>query len=145
VKYVLQEPQSTEQEGGPIPDDSFLEVEILGIREAFRENKDKTEKYEKLRWRFQVADPESDFDGRVLFGETSRSFVCHRDCKLYAWTQQIMGYELPTGFELETDDLIGRRCIVHVGAEERKDGGGIWNTVKDVRPSALTVFEDAPF
>jgi hypothetical protein len=73
------------------------------------------------------------------------SIVVH-NCKLRAWSQEILNTQLEAGFVLDTDMLVGQRCRIVVGVKEyEKDGQTkVRNFVRDVmRPSGGGVFGSA--
>lgn len=81
------------------------------------------EKYQKLRWKFIIIDPGSDFDGKSTIGETGAKPIAAPDCVLWVWAQEVFGQELPGDFVLDTDDLIGRKVQIRIGHRKyTKDG-----------------------
>lgn len=65
-------------------------------------------------------------DGKELtrraFGRTSTTFTNSSKCKLRAWVQEIMGAdELPPGYRLELENLIGNPCKVVLEKNEWED------------------------
>lgn len=109
------------------------------------------ETVEKFKWTFIITDPEAgDWDGKDVYGDTSRTFTAHPNCKAYAWVKAITGRAYEQGEELDTDDLIGMPCrimIMHKGDKQ----GRTWMRVKEVLPakaasrSASLAPEEAPF
>jgi len=50
---------------------------------------------------------------RRVYGKTSTTFSLSDRCRLKAWVQEIMSVdELPVGYSLELDDLVGNPCRV---------------------------------
>lgn len=128
-----------------IPDNTFLEAEVLNIKTVTKPFTDKEtgEPVQRVEWEFKVTDESSEFKGRRVKGETSTNFTKHPDCRMFMWVQEILGTtDLPDNFNFNTEDVIGASCIVLVGLKEkpRKDGKGIWsdNSVKDVQRAADT-------
>jgi hypothetical protein len=74
------------------------------------------------------------------------------NCRLKAWSEAVLGMVLPPRFELDTDMLVDRRCIVIVGKKEwTKDGETkTRNFVREVHPTkenakALAASMEEPF
>lgn len=132
----------------PAPHESIFETEIVKIEETQSFFKyDNSDDYKKeVTFTFKVLD-EGDFNGRLFWGRTPKWFSNDPKCKLYRWVKSI--YDVPllgSDFELDTDVLVGMRCIIVVHAAEKKaredgshlnkDGSRkISNWVHDVVPS----------
>lgn len=126
---------------GPIDDDMTLEGEL--VAEPFKEERtvrtgDKAgEKYERLIWKFIVTD-EGDFEDKPIRGDTSTAFNNHPDCKFRNWAMALLGGELPVGFELDTEALVGMRGRLIIGRRDYEDKNTgeprVYNFVKDIRP-----------
>lgn len=81
------------------------------------------EKYQKLRWKFIINDPGTEFDGKSTIGETGAKQVEAAACVFWTWSQDVFGQELPGGFRLDTDDLQGRKVQVRIAHRKyQKDG-----------------------
>lgn len=137
-EYVLEEPKAAAGEGRDIPEDTVLRAVLLELKPKTKTNKDKTEEYQRLDWKFRVEDPSSEFDGRVIYGDTARTFVRHENCKLYAWAQMLLGLEFPPGFKFDDQSLIGQVARIVVGARKYTKQGeteeSTYNFVTDVLP-----------
>lgn len=135
ASYTLQEPASATSDDRDIPEDTVLVATLVNISKREKTNKD-NEKYTRLNWRFRINDPESAWDGQSIYGETSTSFVRHADCKFYAWAQMVMGFEFPSGFDIETDDLVEKECRIVTGRREYTSEGEprVYVYVEDVMP-----------
>lgn len=98
-----------------IPEDEILECEVFEIKGPVDKpyTDDDGNAVKKMEFTFKVLDGE--FKDRRVWGETSPAFVNHSNCKLYAWTQEILSTELPAGFSLNTDNLLKLKCRVVVG------------------------------
>lgn len=121
---------------GPIPEDTKLHAEVVSVATRKKKNGQTGEEYERVNFKFVVADPDSPWHEQTLYGDTPTTFNTHPDCRLRNWSQEIMGVEeLPAKFRLDTDVLEGLDCYVIVGAREyEKDGEKkTANWVKDVQ------------
>jgi hypothetical protein len=139
---------------GPIPADTILPAKITAVRQVMArgyKNDDGSDAF-RIEFTFVIEDAESLWDGVKLWGDTTNKLINHPDCKLWQWAQEILVSELPPGFQLDTDLLVGNPCRIVVGMREyEKDGQNkIHNFVGDVmRPREAAVFaginEEEPF
>lgn len=122
--FVLEEaPEGFET----IPAGTKLEsiVETVKVEDSFFWN-DKDDhskgKQKKVSFKFKVADDENpEYNGRVLFGDTNTKFNNHPNCHLYTWVCEIYGVdELPTGFKLDLEDLVGLNVVVEIDTYPKK-------------------------
>jgi hypothetical protein len=124
---------------GPIDDDEILPARVVGIKERIKPFKDDDgNEIKRVEFAFVIETPEGSHDGQKLWGDTSTVFSNNPNCKLFAWSQEILGQELPGGYALDTDTLVGQNCRVIVGLRKyEKDGKEqTRNFVKDVvRPA----------
>lgn len=115
AEFVLTEAQASDKkEFEPIPDGLVVEAELLSVQ--IKPKKIRGEEMERVEFAFKIVD--GDFKNRRVWGDTSTAFVDHPECRLRAWTQEIMGVDLPKGFKLDTDALVGSRCRVAISAYE---------------------------
>lgn len=121
----------------PIEDDSVFDAEIISIAERERETKD-GEKYKQLNWRFVIVDDEV-YDGKNVWGDTSLAFHDLPECKLRNWAMAILGGDIPIGWKGNTDEFVGTRVRIAVGAREyEKDGvEKVYNFVREVLPDRV--------
>lgn len=118
-----------------IPEDTTLVATITEIKEDVKPFNDRETGLPvvKLAWTFQTA---FDDQERKVWGETNLDFFEHPDCRLYSWTQEALGTELPNGFVLNTDALIGQDVRVIMGVRSYVKNGETdkryVNYVKDV-------------
>lgn len=125
---------------GPIEKDEVFEAEVTRIKEVKEPYQDKQTGADVYKVEFQfVIQDEGPHDGSTLYGKTGTKFNTHPDCKLRNWSAAILNSELPTGYVLDTDTLIGQRCRVIIGAREYQDKktgeDKIYNFVDDVMPA----------
>lgn len=81
------------------------------------------EAVEKLRWKFVINDPGTNYDGMSTIGETGAKPIAAPDCVLWVWAQEVFGQESPSTFRLDTDDLVGRKVQVRIAHRRyQKDG-----------------------
>lgn len=124
-----------------IDDGAVLLAKLTGFRKVTKSFVDKEtgEPVKKFEFSFQITDPNSTFEGRKISGETSTNFVNHPKCKAYSWIQALLGSELPQGFKIESDQLIGSEARLQVfkKVQPRIDGQGDWitNGITKVLPS----------
>lgn len=100
----------------------------------------------RIEFRFKIISDDA-HDGQDIWGSTSTKFVNHEKCKLYSWSQAILGQVLPVRFKLDTDDLHDRSCRIVVSkrswpdkttGEERTR-----NEVADVMPTRAAMAQMA--
>jgi hypothetical protein len=158
-QFVLlaKEEETEESTWKPIENDTILRAKLIEMKTVTKNFKDdKTGlPVERVQLNFEVTDPDSEFDGRRVMGETSTNFVAHSKCKLYTWVQAMMGQQLPEGFVVNTDHLMGSEVNILVSktTKPRADGQGDWvnNAVKSVMPldagpvNAYNEYNDEPF
>lgn len=133
---------------GPMEEDSIFNAEVVSVRAVVAPFKDKEtgEDVHQVEFKFVIED-EGAWDGQNIFGYTSTKFNTHPDCKLRNWSQEILATELPAGYRLDTDLLVGNGCRLVIGAREREKNGEtrIVNFVKDVIRPQDAMGDEAPF
>lgn len=131
VHLVLEESNFT----GYIPDDTeyLATVADISLRErTFRDN----ETAKRLTFKFKLISDDA-HNGEELYGETSTNFTDHPNCRLYRWAETLLGMRLPPHYQLDTDDLLDKRCrvIVQYGTYEKQGQTQEFNRVKDIKPT----------
>lgn len=107
---------------GYIPDGSIKLARVVGVKVAEKPFKDDDGKpVHKVEFKFAIIDPTGDFDGQNIWGETGTKFNTHPDCKLRNWSAAILGTELPVGYTLDTDLLMGHECRIAIELYEYED------------------------
>lgn len=107
---------------GYIPDGTIKEARVVGVKVAKKPfTDDEGKDVHKVEFKFAVSDPDGIFDGQNLWGETGTKFNTHPDCKLRNWSSAILGTELPVGYTLDTDLLIGHDCRISIELYEYED------------------------
>ncbi len=93
-------------------------------------------------FKFKVLDGE--YEGRFVWGRTPTTWSTNEKCKLRAWAEEILGVTIPTKPlpPLNTDDMVGRHCRVHIITYPKKDGSE-GNKVGDVMRDKATAPADA--
>lgn len=132
-----------------IPQDTVVEAEIEQVEERVTpfdidKNDPSKGKQKQVSFRFRVTGP-SEYEGRVLFGNTTTNFSNHPDCKLRVWVQEILGQDqLPVGFKLDLEQLEGAPIKVVVGNKPKKNADGT-ESVRDFADQLIRVtgFVDA--
>lgn len=119
----------------PAGEELLCEIEDCFVKEAPWKNDD-GEHPQRVNFKFRVQE-EGKYKGRILFGNTSTSFVDHPDCKLRGWVKEILGLdEIPIGFRFSTDLLVNEFVVVGVGNYDGKNVDGsvkVRDTAKYVR------------
>jgi len=85
----------------------------------------------QLRWTLnlgEVEDVDGNTEDRTLVGYTGQ--VLSNKAKLWGWVQAT-GLDPADG--LNSDDLVGRRVVLDVTIEPRKDGQGEFNAIHGIR------------
>jgi len=103
-----------------LEEDSIHEVTISNI-EVSTFNDPVNGPRQNLNWTFTLHTP-GEWEGKRVWGNTSMVFNTNPNCKLRNWAQSILGEELDGGFELDTDDLVGRKARVAIGHRAKQDG-----------------------
>ena len=144
VKVQMQQ-APTSEEFAPIPAGEILEAEVesVTLREMpFKD--DDGNPVQRFEFKFNII--EGEWAGRWVYGSTSLIFNDNPNCKLRAWSQEIMNVDsFPAGYQLETDDLVGKVCRIHVG-QRKGNNDRIYSTVSDVirskqrAPEAADIF-----
>lgn len=150
--FTLEETSGVDADGNKkefplIPEDSILEANVLEIKgpvEMPYKDKETNEAIFKMEWTFKIASGE--YADQRTWGQTGIKFAHHPDCKLYAWTQEVLGVDLPAGFNLDTDNLLGLPCRIVVGVRSYTKTGETAltyrNYVKDVIRAESTAGRD---
>lgn len=103
----------------PMPVGSTFDAECVEAKVIERNNRDKTETYNKVSFKFVVSDPDGDYDTQNVWGETSTNFNNHPDCRLSNWAKALLGVdEFPVGYTLDLDHLGGNRARIVTGQRE---------------------------
>lgn len=124
---------------GFIPDGEICPARVLSVESKKQRFTDKEtgEDVYKVEFKFEITD--GPYEGVQLWGKTGTKYNNHPYCKLYIWSQAILGFELPIDFRLDTDDLLDKDCRIVVHLDQYKDKTtGVEkerNEVTDVMPS----------
>ena len=79
---------------------------------------------------FQIQD-DPDFSGVEISGVTTLLAKLTPKSKLRQWAEAILNTKFSEGYELDTDDLIGKTCRISTWNREGSQGGTFTN-IKDV-------------
>lgn len=111
-----------------LPADTMIQVEVADIKE--REVTSTKGNWMKLEFKFVVTDiPDALMEeyaevvGSNIWGSVSARFSEHPDNKLRHWAEALFGIELTVGYELDTDDLLGKKARAAVTNYTKRDGG----------------------
>lgn len=119
-----------------LPEDSLHEVQVTGIKQKVLPAKGDRPEKTMLDFEFTIKTP-GEWEDKRIWGSVALWFSMSPQCRLRNWVQSILGTELEPGYELDTDDLIGRNARITVqyrhgtGAYE----GRTFQQVGDVLPS----------
>lgn len=136
--YTLEESTGSEDRT-PIPGDTTMEAVVAEVKEQdsrwLVDDDDPSKgKKREISFRFAITE-EGEFNDRWVWGSTPPWFNDSPKCKFRIWVQEILGVdELPVGFNVELDDLVGAPVRIHIGQGAK---GG--NYVADV----LRIDEDS--
>jgi hypothetical protein len=132
----------------PVPDNTVFEARVISIVERdskWDDDYNPGQKKREYNFRFEVDDPDHpDHQGRWFWGNTNTYFADTATNKLRQWIGAIEDLDVfPEGYVVDLDEIESRRPRVRIiiKAGERANGEGIWNGVKELRPSRL---KDAP-
>jgi hypothetical protein len=119
-------------------DGAIVVAEVVTIKSEEKKSQRTGKSYTRLNWTFAVQAPGEEYDGQYVYGDTFATLSTREDCELRNWSQAIMNIEMPPGFDLETDDLVGMQCRLLLGARDytdKKNQERTVNFVQDVFPS----------
>ena len=109
------------------------------LRAKLTEIKDKKLKsgHEKWEWNFLVDDPDSEHDGRKIRGETWAELYPSDRCAAYIWARELLGQELPVGFDGNTDLFVGRYARIVIGQRsydttDKQTGEPVTKTINEI-------------
>lgn len=150
-QYTLQNADKPDfPERQPFPNNSVFEAKILSCDEQesrwpVDDNDPDGPKKMQLSLKFEVIDPEGEFNDRWVWGNCSAYLSTDPRNKLRQWTQGILDLDvLPEGYILNTDEFVGRQARIVIGAKPKADGSGrTSNFVIEVRPSRFAQPEAA--
>lgn len=129
---------SPAQSGNEFPDMGVFEAILEDIKDRTHARRDGTGEITFLDWYFTItgSDMGDQFIGRKVRGSTLavlRTNGGELDRKFHNWSSAILGKELPAGYPLDTDDLLGLTVQVVVEMEpDRRDPSRRWPRVTDV-------------
>lgn len=120
---------------GYLKDDTEVLAQVVDItmrERTFRDN----ETAKRLSFKFKLI-TDDDHNNDELYGETSVNFTDHPNCRLYRWAETLLGMRLPPHYQLDTDDLLDKRCraIIQYGTYEKNGQTVEFNKVKDIKPT----------
>jgi hypothetical protein len=119
------------------PEETVIEV-LVKVTEV-REFEGKNGPWEKLNFEFEVTrvfDPTlKHMEGIKIFGGVPFRLTDHEDNQLRQWVEALLGLQdLGIGFELDTDDLDGRRARAVTGTYTKKGTTQVRHTVEHLLP-----------
>lgn len=135
AKITLQNSEP-KKEFALMAEDSLHEVSVTGIKQKVLPAKGDRPEKTMLDFEFTIKTP-GEWENKRIWGSVALWFSMSPNCRLRNWVQSILGAELEPGYELDTDDLIGRNARITVqyrhgaGAYE----GRTFQQVGDVLPS----------
>ena len=158
---------TVEETGGgdflTLPADTIIPVIVDSIEERNVPGKDGGSGWDKLNFRFKILDlPDALQEqygvlvGSTIFGSVSARLTTHPDNKLRQWSEALLDLgELDSGFELDTDMLVGRKARAVVGLWTRKSDNTVNHQIVGLLPvaptpvggsaaSAASFFDDEP-
>jgi hypothetical protein len=133
-----------------IPEDYPVRAVLKDIKLREYEFKDRQTGQMKpgaaFEWFFEVT-ADGPYHGRTVRGRTGTSLTNSAGNQLRAWAQSLLQRELPTGANLDTDDLVGLACDITVKHDPDKKNPLIkWDRVYEVlAPTAGFDLNEPPF
>lgn len=117
---------------GLIEEGEIFKAKLMDIKERRWDDGGRS-----IEFRFRINSDGDPHDGTDVWGKTSDKFVAHPNCKLYSWSEALLGMKLPGGYNLDADDLLNRECQIIVGKREYTQNGEKKerNFVRDVMPT----------
>lgn len=124
-----------------LPEDAVIQVIVSEITDREVPGRDGKEGWTSLSFRFKILEVPSylgdEFDaliGSTIFGSIGAKLTNHPDNKAKQWTEALLDMELESGFELETDMLVGRKARAVIGNYTKKDSTVVNHKVKGLLP-----------
>lgn len=136
---------------GYIDEGEIFRAEVVGVRKIKKPFADEQgNDIFRMEFKFALDAPDTAFDGQNIWGDTGITFNTNPNCKLRNWAQEILGAELPPGFKLDTDSLVGMPVRVMVGLKKYTKKGETQerqhNFVSDVmRVGDVSLNDEEPF
>jgi hypothetical protein len=130
VKRVVEHVKPKE----PIPEDTILAATIVAIREIKKDFKDGTGEQPRIEFKFKITAP-GVWEGQTITGDLPDNLNDGEFNRFRQWCELLLGFEIPLGYELDTDDLINKACRIVVGARNYINKNGepdTWNSVEDL-------------
>lgn len=155
MKLTLEDSNDDPEARIPAPNNSVFEAEIVKIDLRDTQWDDKYhpgEKTKQFNFVFKVVD-KGEFEDRWFWASCSTWFSDSSTCKLRQWVQAILDVDiLPSGFIVDTDELVGQHARIIVQAAPKKsDPTKTVNWINDIRPSrsipmtATYTLDEEPF
>lgn len=148
-----------EESAYSLPEDVLLPAQLLSVTEeeipyTIKSGKRAGEQgtFRKWTWEFKITDGE--YAGLHAWGATEAGLSTLDEPKgslklAKPWSETLLNTELPVGYELDTDDLLGLPCQITVSHDEpraKKDGGYFYGCpVEDVFPAKGQISGDGSF
>lgn len=112
-----------------LPPDTIIQVSVVGTEVKPATNSKTGETWEKLEFKFKIESIPSSLEstmgnavGGYIWGSVSYKLSDHPDNKLKQWSEALLGFELGQGYELDTDDLFGRKARAVVSNYTKRNG-----------------------
>ena len=83
----------------------------------------------QLRFTFSIDDGE--YSGHTISGWASKKFTLRS--KLYGWVQSAFNAHIPQEYDLDTDDLLGRKVNLRLVITKNKEGVEV-NKIEEIDP-----------
>lgn len=151
-QFQVDDPANQTEARPEWPDHGVYTAVLDDIRDRTHNRRDGTGTITFLDWFFTVTDAQPDtLIGKKVRGSTLavlRTNGGDLDRKFHEWASNILGFELPPGQPLDTDDLIGLTVQVEVVLEpDYKDPAKKWPRVQRVlgEDGATQGNQDPPF
>lgn len=127
---VLKLEETADSDWAILPVDSIIDVEVEDISDREVPGRDGKEGWVKLEFKFLIKGVPTHLEaeygslvGSRIWGSVSKRLSTHPDNKLRQWAESLLNMgEFPTGFELDTDMLIGRRARAVIVQYKKRDG-----------------------
>lgn len=106
-----------------IPADAIVWVEVVNVE---LQEPNEFRNWPTLSFKFRITDAPAGIDPSLidtfLWGQVSPRLTDHPDNKLRQWLGALLGFEPAVGFELDTEDLVGRQARAIVDVYDGKKG-----------------------
>ena len=132
-----------------LPPDTIVQVTVVSSEIKQATNSKTGESWDKIEFKFKIESVPTSLEstmgnavGSHIWGSVSYKLSDHPDNKLKQWSEALLGFELGQGYELDTDDLVGRKARAVISNYTKRNGEA-QHQVTALLPSVSTTLRSA--